>query len=272
MPSVIHPTAQVSPKAELGNDVHIGPGVIVEDKVVIGDGARIGPYAVVMDYTRIGRACVIHAHAVLGDFPQDTTFQNQPSFLEIGERCWIREGVTMHRGTKPETSTTVGSGCLLMANSHVAHNCRLEQGVIIANGALLGGYAEVGERAFISGNVLVHQFCRVGKLAMLSGGSGFNKDVPPFCTTAPMEVNTIVGLNVVGMRRAGYEPALRAEIRRAFKVLFCSGLNVSQALERLRNEFVSDIVRDFADFISVSKRGICAYSSHGNASDEAGGE
>jgi UDP-N-acetylglucosamine acyltransferase len=270
--TTIHPSAHVSSKAELGCEVVVGPGAVIEDRVRIGDGTRIGPYAVVMDYTTLGRECRIHAHAVLGDWPQDAGFQGQTSYLNVGDRCLIREGVTLHRGTKLETATIVGDGCFLMANSHVAHNCRLGRGVILANGALLAGYVEVGDRAFISGNVLIHQFCRVGRLAMLAGGGAFNKDVPPFCTTQGVARNAVVGLNVVGMRRAGLEPAVRLEIRRAFKVLYRSTLNVTQAVERLRREFDSEPVRELAAFIEDSKRGICHYFGGGDSGDGEGNE
>ena len=267
MSTVIHPSAHISSKARLGNNVVIGPGVVVEDEVTIGDDVVIGPYAVLMNYTSVGSKSRIHAHAVLGDWPQDIAFKNHPSFLTIGEACLIREGVTLHRGTKPETTTVVGDRCFLMANSHVAHNCHLGSEVIMANGALLGGYVDVGDRAFLSGNVVVHQFCRIGALAMLSGGGAFSKDVPHFCTTLGADRNTIVGLNVVGMRRAGMDPAARLEVRRAFKILYCSGLNVHQAIERISNEFESAPVREFCGFIQNSKRGICAYVNTNNAAD-----
>lgn len=268
MSTNIHPTALVSSKAKLGHNVVVGPGAVIEDRVVIGDGTRIGPYAIILDYTTIGRECRIHSHAVLGDWPQDIGFQNQPSYLSIGDKCLIREGVTVHRGTKPETTTVIGEACFLMANSHVAHNCCLGRGVIVANGALLAGYVEVGERAFISGNVVIHQFCRVGRLAMLAGGAAFNKDIPPFCTTLYDASNTVAGLNVVGMRRAGFDPALRLEIRRAFKTLYRSNLNVSQAIDTLRHDFTSEQVREMAEFIELSKRGICHYHANGDQKDD----
>ena len=205
----------------------------------------------------LGRRCRVHACAVLGDLPQDLAFNDEPSYVKIGSNCVLREGVTIHRGTKPGTSTIVGDNCFLMANSHLAHNVQLGNGVIIANGALLAGYVEVGERAFISGNAVIHQFTRIGRLAMLSGCSGIGKDVPPFCTTVGVCRNRIAGLNVVGLRRAGIGPEDRQAIRGAIKVLYRSGLNVSQALERIKKEFPQPAVQEICAFIEASKRGIC---------------
>ncbi len=255
----IHPTAWVHPKAELGADVSVGPFCVIEDQVEIGDRTRLGAHAVVMAHTRLGPDCAVHAHAVLGDLPQDLAFKPAPSYVRIGARCIIREGVTIHRGTRPETETVTGDDCFLMANSHLAHNVRLGNRVILANGALLAGYVEVGDRAFISGNAVVHQFCRVGKLAMLSGGSAASKDVPPFCTTRSSTLNRIAGLNVVGLRRAGFDAAGRLAIQQAFRTLFLSGLNVSQALASLHAAGPAGPVAELCAFIEASKRGICRF-------------
>lgn len=254
----IHPTAIVHPGAEIGNNVAIGPFAVIEDQVRIGAGTTIGSHVTLLRFTAIGEDCNIHSHAVLGDWPQDTAFKpEQESFLRIGARCQIREGVTIHRGTKPGTATEVGDGCFLMVNSHLAHNVKLGASVIIANGALLAGYAEVGSGAFISGNCLVHQFTRIGRLAILAGGTAINKDVPPFCKTRGLAPNTVVGLNVIGLKRAGIGPADRLAVKRAFAMLYQSGLNVSQAVARLKREVDTDIAREFVAFIEASKRGIC---------------
>jgi UDP-N-acetylglucosamine acyltransferase len=263
----IHPTAVVDPGAVIGANVVVGPFAFIDRETQIGDGCIIGPHSVILRYTSLGQKCRVHACAVLGDLPQDLAFKDEPSYVKIGASCVLREGVTIHRGTKPGTSTVVGDNCFLMANSHLAHNVQLGNGVIIANGALLAGYVEVGERAFISGNAVIHQFVRIGRLAMLSGGSGIGKDVPPFCTTIGICRNRIAGLNVVGLRRAGIAPDERQAIRSAFKVLYRSGLNVSQALERIKSEYAQPAVQEVRAFVEASKRGIC--TMHGEADEES---
>lgn len=257
-PRMIHPTATVDPAAELAAGVTVGPYAFIDRDTHVGEGCVIGPHAVLHRYTSLGPGCRVHAGAVLGDLPQDLAFQpDTVSYVRIGARCLIREGVTIHRGTKPDTVTEIGDDCFLMANSHLAHNVKLGRGVILVNGALLAGYVEVGDNAFISGNAVVHQFVRIGRLAMLGGLSGVSKDVPPFCTTRSGSVNTVVGLNVVGLRRAGFTPAQRQALRMAFKKLYLSDLNVSQALERIRADAVEPVVGEFCDFIEQSRRGIC---------------
>lgn len=255
----IHPTAIVNSKAELGADVTIGPFCVIDAEVKIGANTRIGPHVTILPFTTIGAGCTIHANAVLGDLPQDTAFKDAVSYVRIGDNCTIREGVTIHRGTKPETATVAGEGCYLMANSHLAHNVKLGDYVVLVNGALLGGYVEVGDRAFISGNCLVHQFTRIGKLAILAGGSAFNKDVPPFCKTAGLTANAVMGLNVIGLKRAGFGVSDRLVIKRAFHTLYQSGLNVSQATAKIRAESPTKAVLEFCEFVEQSKRGICRF-------------
>ncbi len=266
----IHSTAVVHPGAELGNNVTVGPYAVIDDQVRIGDNTVIGPHVSICRFTTLGQECSIHAQAVLGDWPQDIAFNpEEESYLRIGSNCRIREGVTIHRGTKPGTATEVGQHCFLMVNCHLAHNVKLGDYVVVVNGALLGGYVEAGERAFISGNCLIHQFCRIGKLAILAGGSAINKDVPPFCKTG-WGTNKIVGLNVVGLKRAGIGPDDRLIIKRAFAILYKSGLNVSQALERIKRECSSGLAREFCAFIEASQRGICL--GHGGSEGNAGNE
>ena len=266
----IHATAQVSPAARLGKDVSVGPFAVIGENVTIGDGSDIGPHVAVFPYTTIGARCRIHAGAVLGDLPQDLSFKEVPSYVRIGDECVIREGVTIHRGTKAETVTEIGDGCYLMAFSHFAHNVRLGRSVIVANGALLAGYVDVGDRVFISGNCVVHQFVRIGRLAMLGGASGISKDVPPFCTTRPAEVNRLVGLNVVGMRRAGMNPEERLEVKRAFTLLYRSGLNFREAAQRIREQTTSPMAVELADFVGASKRGICAMRAEAVPTEDEG--
>jgi len=239
----------------------IHPSAYIEPGAVIGEGTEIGPNVVIYRHVTLGRNCTVHAGAVLGDVPQDIAFKHVDSFVRIADHCVIREHVTIHRGTKEGTATEVGEGCFLMANSHLAHNVRLGNKVILANGVLLAGYVEVGDGAFISGNAAVHQFTRIGRLAMISGLGAISKDVPPFCTTPALQRNVVAGLNVVGLRRAGVTPAQRQEIKRAFTLVFRSGLNVTQAVKKIRDEIAGGPALEMADFIDASTRGICAASS-----------
>jgi UDP-N-acetylglucosamine acyltransferase len=263
----IHPTAIVHKNAELGANVSIGPYAVIDDKVQIADGVTIGPHVVVHKYVSLGQNCVIHAHAVIGDLPQDLVYQDCVSYVKVGAGVVIREGATIHRGTKPNTATEVGSDCYLMAYSHLAHNVRLGNNVVVCNGALLAGYVEVGDRAFISGNCVIHQFTRIGRIAMLGGNCGISKDILPFCTTKSVTPNCVLGLNVVGMRRAGINAADRLKIKSAFTTLYKSGLNISQAVARLKNEDNSPYAREYAEFIESSKRGICGFASGQQAED-----
>ena len=256
----IHPSAWVDPKAKLGDSVEVGPFAVIEGGAQIGDRCVIGPHAVIRRFVTMGPGCRVYPGACIGDEPQDLAFKGVDSFVRVGANCVMREGVTIHRGTKEGTVTQVGDNCFLMANSHLAHNVKLGNNVILANGALLGGYVEVADRAFISGNSAVHQFVRIGTLVMASGCAVMTKDVPPYCIVPATGLNRVVGLNVVGMRRAGMSSEDRLAVRRGFKVLYCSGLNVAQAVERLKKEFPEGPVRAMWEFIEGSKRGICAYA------------
>ena len=262
----IHPTAIIEDGARLGERVRIGPYCVVSRDAEIGDGCILGPHVVIHAYAALGPECRVHAGAVLGDLPQDLAFRDEPSRVRIGRGCVIREGVTVHRGTKPGTETVVGDECYLMVNSHLGHNVQLGRRVIVANGTLLAGYVEVGDGAVLSANVLAHQFVRIGRLAMLSGGCGIGKDVPPFCIGRGLSVNDLGGVNVVGLRRAGIGPAERLQVRNAYRILFRSGLNVSQAVARIRAEIPPGPAQEMCDFIEQSHRGIC---SHGGAEEES---
>lgn len=266
----IHPTAVVHPGAEIGRDVEIGPCAVIGPGVVIGDRCRIGPHAVLLEHVILAPDCRVHAHAVLGDVPQDLKFRGIESRVEIGEGCVIREGVTIHRGTHEGSVTVIGPNCFLMANSHVAHNCRLGAGVILANGVLLAGDVEVGDRAFLSGNVVVHQFTRIGDFAMIGGGAGLGLDILPGCTAAGVERNRVAGLNWVGLRRAGVPPEQRRQLRAAFRLVFQSGLPLDEVVRRLRSEFTSGLAAGWAAFIENSRRGICRrWRRASTGSDEA---
>lgn len=202
----IHLTAVVEPGARLGSGVTIGPFCYIQSGTEIGDGCTLGSHVSVLEGTTLGRRCHVHACAVLGGVPQDTGFKGGVSYVRIGDDCILRESVTVNRGTKPETFTTIGDRCMLMANSHCAHNTQVGSDVVIANCTSLAGYVTVGPRAFISGSVCIHQFVRIGAMAMLGMSAVLTKDVPPFCTVRPTEENRVGGLNIVGMRRAGVSP------------------------------------------------------------------
>lgn len=266
--SAIHPTASIHPQAQLGAGVEVGAFAFIDAGATIGDDCRIGPHTTIHSRTTLGSGCSVHAGAVLGDLPQDLGFKGGNTFVRIGSGCVLREGVTVHRGTKEGTVTELGDHCYLMANAHVAHNCKVGSRVILANGTLLGGYAQIGDGAFISGNCLVHQFVRVGRVAMFGGGSGCSQDVPPFMTLRPLTSNEVLGLNIVGMRRAGITPADRLEIKRAFVMLYRSGLSVRDAVDAMRSELHSAVACELIDFVAASKRGVCRPRSDALEVDE----
>lgn len=255
----IHPTSIIEPGAKIGANVSLGPFCYIQNDVEVGDGCILDAHVTLLSYTKIGKNCHLHGNVIVGDLPQDIAFKNEPSYVNIGDNCTLREGVTIHRGTMPGTSTNVGNNCLLMAYSHLAHNVQVGDRVIIANGALLAGYVEVGDRAFISGNCLIHQFARVGRLVMMSGGSAVHKDIPPFCMTRTMSINKVMGLNVVGLRRAGFTSEERLILKRAFRVLYQSNLLIGEGIKKLTAEFDSPLVQELCDFIRGSQRGVCGY-------------
>jgi UDP-N-acetylglucosamine acyltransferase len=263
----IHPSAVIDPDAKIGQNVEIGPFCYVSNDVEIGDDCKLVSHVTILPYTTIGRGCHIHSNAVLGGLPQDIAFKDEVSYVIVGEDCQIREGVTIHRGTKAGTKTTLGNGCLLMVNSHLAHNVQVGNQVIIANGALVAGYAQVGNQAFISGNCLVHQFARVGRNVMMAGGSATFRDVPPFCMTRHQSGNSVMGLNSIGLRRAGLSVADRLELKRAFKVIYKSNLLIAEAIAQLEADFDNPLVTEMLDFIKASERGICRYI-YGNSEDK----
>jgi UDP-N-acetylglucosamine acyltransferase len=257
--AAIHSTTVISPKARLGSGVSIGPYSVVEDDVELGDGCILGPHVTVLPFTTLGAGCRVHSGAVLGDLPQDQRYGGAVSYVHIGANCVVREGVTVHRGTEPESLTIVGDDCLLMAYSHVGHNARIGRNVTLANGALLAGYAQIGDHAFLSGHCMVHQHTRVGTLAMMSGGSAVQMDVPPFCITRSLTTNLVVFLNVVGLRRIGMPADERRELRRAFDLLYRSGLSVSAAAEAIESEVDTPSSHELSRFLRSSKRGICKF-------------
>jgi UDP-N-acetylglucosamine acyltransferase len=253
----IHPTAIIHPDAQLGQDVTIGPCAVIEGAARIGDGCTIHAHAIIGAHVTMGRDNVIGHGAFIGGDPQDFAFKLEVrSEVHIGDGNKIREYCTIHRGTTEGSATVVGDGCFLMAGAHLGHNTRLGNGVILANNVLLGGYVQVDDRSFIGGGSVFHQFIRVGRLAICQGLSGFSKDVPPYVTAA--DINGVVGLNVVGLRRAGCNPEQRAEIKAAFDLLYRRGLNVSQALAAARERQWNEAAQVFWDFVAGGKKkGLC---------------
>jgi UDP-N-acetylglucosamine acyltransferase len=256
---VIHPTAIIHPQARLDATVEVGPYAVIDDGVELGAGCKVGPHVYLTGQTRIGAQNRFFAGCVIGEAPQDLKYAGALTCLRIGDRNVFRENVTVHRSTTPESETVVGSGCYLMANSHVAHNCVVQDRVIFANGATLGGHVQVGEKAFISGNCLVHQFVRVGTLAIMQGGSAISKDLPPY--TVARGDNGICGLNTVGLRRAGFTPAERLELKQLYRTLFRSGKSLRAALKEAAGQFTSIPAKVMLEFLAGSRRGVCTDTS-----------
>jgi UDP-N-acetylglucosamine acyltransferase len=253
----IHPTAIVDPGARLGEEVEIGPYACIGGEVQIGARTVVQSHVVIEGSVRLGSDNQIGPGAVIGGLPQDLGFKRgTPSSVEIGDGNIIREHVTIHRGTAANSATHVGNGNFLMVGAHLGHNCVIGDEVMVANNCLLAGYVTVENGAFLGGACVFHQFMRVGTLAITQGGSGFGKDIPPYVVGAG--VNQIVGLNVVGLRRAGFGPEERAEIKAAFHLLYESGLNVSQALARARERQWHQSAQVFFDFVATAqRRGLC---------------
>ena len=266
----IHPTAVVEAGARLGSGVKVGPFCYIQKDTEIGDDGELQSHVTVLAHTTLGRRCQVHAGAVLGGAPQDHGFKGDVSCVRIGDDCVLRESVTVNRGTKPGTATIIGDRCMLMANAHCAHNVELGTDVTIANSTALAGYVTVGDRAFISGTISIHQFVRIGRLAMVGLTAVLTKDLPPFCLIGPGEVSQVGGMNIIGMRRAGMSAADRAAVKTAFKTLFRSGLNVQQALARLDEQAAVPVIKEMADFIRGSKRGICGSAMARPTSSEDG--
>lgn len=257
MARIIHPTAIVSRKAELADGVEIGPYCVIGENVTIDEGTKIDSRVSIQGWTRIGKRCHIFPGVVIGTPAQDVHYKGGRTFVEIGDNNLIREYATIHRGTKEESTTHVGSNNFLMAYCHIAHNCWVGNNVVIANMGTLAGYVKVEDRAVIGGLTAVHQFVRIGTCAMIGGCTKVIKDIPPF-TLADGNPASLWGLNIVGLRRAGFSENTRNYLSKAYKIIFRSGLNTSQALKKVENELEGIPEVDYlCNFIRTSKRGIC---------------
>ncbi len=259
----IHPTAIVDSNAELGEDVEIGPGALISGGVRIGDGCRIGPYAIIETGTVLGPRVKISAGSVIGTEPQDLKYGGHPTGVEIGEGTIIREYVTINRATVDGGVTRVGCNCMIMANCHIAHECRIGDAVVMANLTTLAGHVVVEDRCVMGGMAVVHQFVRVGRMAMIGGVSGLMKDAPPFMITFGYPPARVYGVNKIGLKRNGVSEKVRDDIKHAFKFLFRSGLNFSQGLERIKQEIdPSPELDHLIDFFNNTRRGISSPARH----------
>ena len=262
-PPLIHPTAIIDPAAVLADDVGVGPYAVIDGSVTLGPGCRVGPHAHLIGPLTLGTNNLVHTGAVLGDRPQHLKFSGPPSSIVAGNDNVFREHVTVHGGTLAE-GTRLGDNNYLMANAHVAHDCRVGNNVIMANGALLAGHCTVEDGVFISGNCAVHQFNRVGRLSMLSGGATITKDLPPFCVAEGR--NRLVGVNVIGMKRIGLSSAQIQAVREAYRILFLQQKLLPAAVEHVQRALgETDTVAELLSFVRASKRGIILLSGYGAA-------
>jgi UDP-N-acetylglucosamine acyltransferase len=254
-PVSIHRTAVIMGDVELAEGVEVGPFCLLDGRIRICSGTRLIGHVTILGDTEIGRDNVIHPSVVIGDEPQDLGYQGGPRRVRIGERNVFREGVTIHRGSEYGDVTIIGDGNFFMQNSHAAHDCRVGNSTIIAGGALLAGWVEVGDRALVSGNCVVHQYTRIGRLAMMRGLSRTSRDVPPFCIMDG--THTLRGINVVGLRRAGIPTASIRALRDAFNTLFGVRQNLKLALERFElSGQIPPEVAELIAFVRASKRGV----------------
>lgn len=251
----IHPTAIIDRRAEIDPSADIGPYVVVDGPVVIGARSRVLAHAVLTGHTVIGCDNAIHMGAVIGHEPQDWSYAGAPTGVRIGDRNMIREHAEVHRATTVEQPTTIGDDCFLLARSHVAHDCRLGNRVLVATGAALAGRVEVGDHAFVSGNCMVHQYVRIGRLALLRGLSRTSRDVPPFCIMDG--THTVRAVNRVGLRRAGFTSEQIRAVQRAFVTLFRTRRNLRHALAEVEAGPLTAEVAELVAFIRASKRGVC---------------
>jgi UDP-N-acetylglucosamine acyltransferase len=258
---MIHPTAIIDPGASLGEGVEVGAYAVVGPKVTLGDGCRIGAHAIIESHSRIGKGTRVFSFASVGTTPQDLKFQGEETWVEIGDGCTIREYVTVNRGTVPGGGVTrVGNGVLLMAYCHIAHDCHIGDRVILANAAMLAGHVDIGAGAIIGGLVGIHQFVRIGSYAIVGALSGIPLDIPPYVTAVVARAQKgsgLYGLNIIGLKRNRFSEETIAELKKAYRILFRSGLAKAEALTRVEAEAAPlPEVLHLLEFIRTSKRGV----------------
>jgi UDP-N-acetylglucosamine acyltransferase len=255
---MIHPTAIVDPTAEIDESVEIGPYTIVQKNVIIGQGTRIGPHVVIGEGTQIGQRCQIYQFASVGEAPQALAYRGEKTFLILGDQNIVREFVTLNRGTAGGGGKTViGNQNLFMAYSHVAHDCQLGNQVILANGATLAGHITIEDHAVIGGLSAIHQFCRIGTHAFISGMTGITLDVPPYMLASGSRAR-LFGLNTVGLKRFHFSEASVKALKKAYRIIFRSGLTLEKAVKQVKEDGISQLpeVQHLLQFIQQSKRGI----------------
>jgi UDP-N-acetylglucosamine acyltransferase len=252
----IAPTARVDPRASIGPNVSIGEYCVIEQDVVIGAGCRLEPYVYVKRWTALGEGNEISAGTVLGTDPLDKNFTGERSYLRIGNRNKIREHYTISRGTQPESVTEIGDDNYIMTSGHIAHNCKIGNRTVICSCALVAGYVEVEDAAFISGGVVIHQYSKIGTLAMIGGNTRVNLDVPPYMLCSEFDV-AVKGLNLVGLKRAGFQHSEILALKKAYRILFRSQLMLADALRRIEAECPTKHTLHLVEFIRASKRSIC---------------
>jgi UDP-N-acetylglucosamine acyltransferase len=268
----VHPTAIIMGDVQLAEDVEVGAYAVIRGPITIGKGTIIEERASVSGPAEIGCDNKIGCGAVVGGDPQDLSYHGQHSFLRVGNRNTIREYATIHRGWKEGSASIIGNDNMIMGLAHLGHDCIVHNQCVIANGSLLAGHVVLFDRAFVSGQVVIHQFARIGRCAMVGGLSRVTKDIPPFMTV--VGESSILGLNVVGMRRAGITPQARMALRNAFRVIYRSPLLLNEALGELSRDPGAPEVMELVEFVRQSKRGICWYrrvplsSSHGGGEDD----
>ena len=257
---MIHPTAIVSPDAKIGANVKIGPYAVIEGAAVVGDDCEIGAAVIISTYARLGKGVVVRPCAVVGGDPQDIHFDRSiHSTVSIGDYTTLGEHSTVHRSTKAGGETLLGERCFLMAAGHVGHDCFVESRVVLAQGSMLGGYVTVGSLAFVGGGAGIHQFVRIGRMSIVQGNSVMTQSLPPFCIGAA--VNELWGLNVIGMRRAGFAAPTRSAVKAAFDLVYRKGLNMGQALESAaQSAWPQEAEEFFALIRDPGRRGVCGMS------------
>ena len=252
----IAPTARIHPGAEIGPQCVIGEYCVIDQDVRLGAHCLLEPYVYLKRWTTLGDHNEISASTVLGTDPLDKNFTGERSYLRIGNRNKIREHYTISRGTQPESATELGDDNYIMTSGHIAHNCKIGNNTVIASCALVAGHVQVEDQAFISGGVVVHQYSRIGRLAMIAGNVRVNSDAPPFFLYSDFDI-AAKGLNLVGVRRAGFTHLEIGALKQAYKLLYRSGLKLDQALARIETELPGEHTRHLVSFIRASKRGIC---------------
>jgi len=253
---MIHPTAIIEKGAEIADDAAIGPYCVIGGNVAVGAGTRLISHITVDGHTTLGSSCTIHPFVSLGGSPQDITYRGEETTCLVGDNNVIREYVTVNRGTKSSGTTRVGNNNFIMAYSHIAHDCVVGSNVIMPNCATLAGHVHVDDFATLGGLCAIHQYCRVGKYAFVSGLTGVPKDVPPFVMAAGSRA-TLYGLNVVGLERRGFSREEIATLKKAYRILFRSSLSLQASLEQIEEELDGERVRELVTFIRASERGIC---------------